>query len=311
MKVLAALVSLLSLGLALPAAATESSLISPVFPWGAYGRHLSFARTNVTSYVTPAGDAGGTVQTVDIPIYVAGGGGDGDLGAYCTGMIRCEQIGTLQMQYALWKGSQQSIRINRLGAAVLGGFHLTDSTDSGGDYSFMQIYKDYYSPNGFIDGGNAVGKVNGQIPDWNPNPTPLNNLGWNYNTNSSQYQYFDVPYEIVGVSPLENVTFETALAKSDPTTGAVTILADFTWSFDTLTGTLTGQPIVAQNAPSSTLMSLYGSTYGPYGASYSNGILSYLRPIPEPDAWFMLMVGFGAIGAARRRRRTLSLRVQA
>ncbi len=292
------------LALAPRARAVESSLISPPFPWMAYGRHLSFARVNVTGYLTPSGGSGGSVQTVTVPIYAAAGAPDGDRTAICTGNVRCEQIGTFQMQYALWQGYQQSYTTNRVGAAVLGGFQLTDAADAPNNYSVLQIYRDYYNPDGFIDGGNFAGKINGQIPDWNPNPTTYNNTGWNYGGSSYQYQYFDVPYEIVGISPLETVSFETALANVDAATGAVNILADFTWSLDTLTGHLTGQQMVFNPTASATLLSLYTAAYGPAGASYSSGILSYVRPLPEPGAWALLLVGMALTGAQLRQRRS-------
>jgi hypothetical protein len=282
---------------AAPAAASAAmtSLVNPPFSWGAYGGGLGPSRINVSSYVTPAGGAGGVIQTVDVPIYAAASGPpDHDQTSVCTGHVRCEQIGTMQFQYALWKGSQQSVHINRVGAAVMGGFQLTDPTDTNGAFSFLQTYHDYYDPNGFIDGGGYFGKYNGLIPRWSSNP---NGVGWNYGANAFQYQFWDVPFDIVGISPPEVVSFETALVNYDPAGAYVNVLADFSWSFDTRSGALTGQQITLASAASPSLLSLYAADYPT--VRYASQILSPIAA-PEPAAWAMMLLGAALAGGALR-----------
>ena len=296
---------------ALPACATEHGLLPAPYSWGYYGAGLTFSHVTVTSLVTPSGAAGGVVSTVTAPIYArVSGPADGDATLRCTGNVACEQIGSLQFQYSLWKGQQSSLVTNRVGAAIMGGFQLTDAADTNSNFSFLQIYQDASTPGGYIDGGTYSGKFNGGIPRWNANPAALA-PGWNYGS-AYQYQFFDVPYDLVGISPLENVAFETALATYDPATGGVNILADVSWSFDTSSGTLTGQPVVFNGAPSGTLLSLYGAGF-PY-ASYTNDILGLAAAVPEPAAWASMMLGFGLSGRAIRRlsrRRRILRRVSA
>jgi hypothetical protein len=158
------------------------------------------------------------------------------------------------------------------------------------------MYDDASTPGGYVDGGGYFGKFNGMIPRWSANPT---GPGWNYGANAYQYQLWDVPFDFVGGSPLENVTFETALVNY--TALSVNVMADFTWSFDTLTGALTGQQIAIQGAASSNLLTLYTSWFP--GVSYTNGVLAPAT-VPEPVAWASMIFGLGAVGVSLRRRRS-------
>lgn len=209
----------------------------------------------------------------------------------------------MQFQYALWQGTVgHGLVANRVGAVVFGGFQITDTTDTGSGFSFLQTYADQSAPSGIIDGGVFNGKVNGQIPRFQSNPNaPLG--GWNYTGNSPQYQFFDVPFDFSPGSPLENVSFETALANTDPTTGAVTVLGDFTWSFSTLAG-LAGQPFAFGPAPSDSLLSLYGAAFP--GTPYANGVLTPTGAIPEPSAWSLMILGVGGLGLRLRSRRVVA-----
>ena len=287
--------------IASPCAATVNSLTSlPAnFSWSYFGGALAIAPIHAVNFITPPG-AAGAIQTISAPIYAADNGPpDGDVQLFCNGSIRCEQIGNVQFQYAIWKGvaGHQSTP-NRVGAILFGGFQLTDTTDINANFSFLQTYADNSAPAGVIDGGNYQGKVNTTIPGYQSNPGALTG-GWNYTGNSPQYQFFDVPYDFSPGSPLETVSFETALANTDPATGTVTVLADFTWGFSTLTG-LTRQPIAFGPATSPTLLSLYATAFP--GVRYVDGILSPSGPVPEPAAWSLLLFGFLGTGAGLRRR---------
>jgi hypothetical protein len=49
-----------------------------------------------------------------------------------------------------------------------------------------------------------------------------------------------------------------------------------------------------------------GSILGPGGGAYS-GTVNVAPPVPEPATWAMMLVGFGAVGFAMRRRRRPAL----
>lgn len=234
---------------------------------------------------------------MNVPVYAEVTGSDSDPTSWCAGHVSCEQIGTMQFQYALWKGYQGSPTYGgRVGAAVMGGFQLTDPADTNGQFSFLQMYQDPWNPKGVVDGGGYFGKFNYLIPRWTSNP---HGYGWNYGANAYQYQFWDVPFDFAPGSPPENVTFETVLVNY--TGASVTALADFTWSFDTTTGLLTGQQIAVQGGASQTLLTLYANSFP--GVTYANGVLTP-SSVPEPTIWATLTVGFGLTGAGLRYRRS-------
>ena len=274
-----------------------TTLPSPPFTWGSFGPGLSISQIKVRQYLTPAGVTNGTliqtaVQSVDQPGAAAG--------YRCNGPQRCASAGSLSLQYALWQGSTSPVGpITRVGAVMFGGF--APLAGNSASYSFLQIYSDASSPLGTIDGGTATGKVNGQIPRYVGNPSSPA-LGWNYAGTS--FDFFDVPYDLVGVSPLENVRFETALARTGG--ASVDILADWTWSFSTVGGALTGLSTSFQSAPSSTLLGLYAGKFP--GTTYVNSIAT-ADTVPEPGNWLLLGTGFGLMGAVLRRRSRLSTSV--
>ncbi len=280
--------AVLFLGLAgSPASATMFDLpAAPPFSWGSFGGGLTISPITAREYVSPGGVAGASVDTLALPVYARHvGAPDGDPTLPCDHGHRCEQIGNASFEFALWRGSQpgSSLAINRVGAAIFGGFQLTDAAELGSNYSFLQIYSDAFSPAGTIDGGGYTGKVNGQIPRYNANP------GWNYGGSIYQYDFFDVPFDRVGQDPAEQVSFETALVNVDLLTSTLTILADFTWSFTTAAGVssndfLTGALIASAAAPSSGLLDLYSSSFP--GVTYRNGIVT-IDSVPEPPGWMM------------------------
>ena len=168
-----------------PAAATVTTLttLPAPFSWAYFGGALAIAQIHTVTFLAPAGSTT-AIQTVSTPVYAAvAGPSDGDPAFACTGGIRCEQIGNLQFQYALWQGTYgRGSTPNRVGAVVFGGFQLTDPADVNGAFSFLQTYADSSAPTGTIDGGGFDGKVNGQIPGWQSNPGALGG-GWNYMAN--------------------------------------------------------------------------------------------------------------------------------
>jgi len=299
-----------------PASAVVTSLPSPVFGWGQFGGGLSISNITVQQYVTPSGAPSGAIDVVNAAIYAPDTSpGDGDPTVACNGGQSCALIGNLQFQFALWRGSTlgPAGAINRVGATVFGGFQLFDSVDLGTDFSFLQIYTDSGSPNGTIDGGGFDGKVNSGIPRYNPDPgSPFG--GWNYGGTAYQYDFFDVPFDRPGIDPAEDVLFETALTALDPVTGAVDILADFTWDFSTLDGPaphdfLTGDPITFQNAPSDRLLQLYENSFPT--VSYRNGIAALDITVPEPSGLAVVASGIGftlAFGRIGKRRTVRSRR---
>jgi hypothetical protein len=271
---------------AVPAGAVVTTLPSAPFSWGSFGSGLSISSIRVRQYVAPAGVGGGLVQTalqsVDQPGATSG--------YRCNGGQRCAPAGSLSLQYALWQGSTAATGpVTRVGAVLFGGFEPLAGNSA--SYSFLQIYSDASAPGGTIDGGVNTGKVNGQIPRYVGNPA-VPALGWNYG--GTAFDFFDVPYDIVGSSPPENVRFETALVRVG---ASVDILADWTWSFSTLAPTLGGQSISFQGAPSAALLSLYAGRYPT--TNYVNAIATVDR-VPEPASWVLMIVGFGTLGTAQR-----------
>ena len=114
-----------------------------------------------------------------------------------------------------------------------------------------------------------------------------------------------MPFDYAPGSPLENVGFETALVDTAGGGADVSILADFTWSFSTLSGALTGLPIAFHGAATPNLLSLYAQSFP--GVTYRDTIVSPTA-LPEPEAWLYMIAGLASTGAATRwGRRRLAL----
>ena len=257
-------------------------------------------------YINTNGGPGGSVQNFYAPVYYADPTpGDTDLSSLCGG-VACEKLGNLSFQNVLWDGAGNPPNATNLagGAITLGGFNLTDSAE-GGNYAFLQIYTDNSAPGGVIDGGSYYGKVNADIPGYNSSP-----YGWS--PNGTQYNYLDIPYDVVNQSQ-GVVSFETALVKYDANT--VYILADFTWGYTTgvsanncsgvggsatCFGVTAGNQLTLQPTASQTLLNLYSAQYG--AISYINQNAPAAIPLPAPFGLFSTMMGCYLATGARARR---------
>jgi hypothetical protein len=223
-----------------------------------------------------------------------------------------EQIGNVDFQYGLFRGTKADGTGTVVGAAILGGFHDTDTFDLGGNFSWLQIFTDNGDPNGKVDGGGFRGKVNGDINAYNANP------GWGHD--GTEYNYFDIPLDTLGQQGPESVQFETALVcyNGDKT---VHILFDFTWGFtwtanaDGSLKSLTGNAPMSQASASKTLFDRYftkdNGLTGPDGNDTPNllqnigvGSCHDCNPAPEPSTVYLLGAG---ILILFRYRKTLRL----
>jgi hypothetical protein len=264
-------------------AATQTSLKDQTqipYSWGDFVAGATVSGITVQGYNKTDGTAGGPIYVTNTHIF------DNDPDPAEPAI---EDIGIATFQYVLWKGSSGGAAgaTNRLGAAFLGGFNLTDLDDETTNWSFLQIYTDAAHPAGIIDGGGFKGKVNGDIPGYNADP------GWNFK--GTAYDYFDVPFDIATTA--ETVSFETALVcclGSD-----VRIRGDWKWSFtvDGMGG-LTGMDVTSQANASNRLLNLYRTanptiTYSDIGVGTCH--------VPEPSTLAMLSLGF--IGLSLRSRR--------
>lgn len=282
--------------LALPGAAS--------FSWGSFLSGTTLGTTYVTNYVTPAGGAGGSVGSLDVPILALDSNPlDRPMTVSCNGGLRCKAAGTLSAQSVLWQGIQgRGYSLNREGAAVMGGF--TPAGAVGADqFSFLQTYTDAVSPSGTIDGGAAYGRVNADYVRW----TPSTAYGWNYRGSAVPYDFMDVPYDRIGVDPKETVRFETALARYAAGSGQVDILAMMTWSFTTGSGGaaqtfLTGTPIGLESAPSAQFLSLYATAFPGFTYRYVGGVADAVVAEP-PAAWLLAAAMLGLVAVSRRRAR--------
>jgi hypothetical protein len=243
----------------------------------------------VQQYVNPDGSASGSVIDFSTPVYMA------NLNPLPTDTMvnGLELVGTSSFQFVLWKGSSAGVAgtTNRFGAALMGGLNLTDQTDAGTSFSFLQVYHDAANPNGTIDFAGAAGRVNSTVaPRFGGTP------GWDFA--GTQYDYFDVPYDLTG-SPNETVSFETALVSY--TANSVQILGDYTWSFTTGTNGnpqsfVTGLSVQEQTAASDTLLALYGA---------ANPGIAYLQmaaAVPEPATPLLLALTLSCFLFRRRRQ---------
>jgi hypothetical protein len=235
------------------------------FNWSNFGVGGFAGRTTVQGYNRTDGTAGGPLYVTNTHIF------DNDPDPK---EPRTEDIGVATFQYALFRGSTNGAggATNRLGAAFMGGFRLTDTDDETRNWSFLQIFTDARDPNGVIDGGGARGKVNGDLPGWNRDP------GWNFAGNQVQYDYLDLPSD--PSTRAETVSFETALVcfmGND-----VLIRGDWTWSFTTDgRGGLSGMDVTSQAAASNRLVTLYQNAHP--GTTYMNiGVGTCHMPPPAP-----------------------------
>lgn len=223
-----------------------------------------------------------------------------------------EKIGTLDFEFVLTQESQNAAGpVIGVGAALFGGFDLTDLSDAGTRFSFLQTVSDTNTAN-HVDGGGFRGMVNDDIPGYNGMP------GWNYQ--GTQYDYFDNPFRS-SRSGMQTVSFETALDCYTPN-NEVHVLADFTWSFTSDgRGDVTGTAPTAQKAASNALFNAYTNKMSPPGPQPAGNTPSLLqnigvggchdfatqfpnqppvpRDIPEPAALLLLAAGFMMVVAAR------------
>jgi len=221
-----------------------------------------------------------------------------DVTSICGNGTPCEKLGNLSFQNVLWDGAGQPISSQTLsgGAITMGGFNLTDTAE-GGNYAFLQIYKDNAFPNGTIDGGSYYGKVNFDIPGYQGSPYGWNHLG-------TQYNFLDIPFDTVA-QPQGTVSFETALVQYSGNT--INILADLIWSYTTgysinncvglslnvtCFGVTGGSQLSIQNTASPTLLNLYNSAYGPSGFVYNNLVTPAPVPLPAAVWLFGSVLGF-------------------
>lgn len=266
-------------------AATKTGLgEAPPFSWGAYAPGTGVAGITVQDYRNTDGTAGGGVINYNKTVW------DNDPDPLEPPI---ENVGNISFQYLLYRGSTGGAggATNRVGAALMGGFHLTDLDDLGVNFGFWQIYTDNAAPGGVIDGGGYQGKTNGQIPAYNVDP------GWNYA--GTEYDYFDIPANTVA-SGAETVSFETALVCYNATT--VHVMADFTWSFtsDGLGG-VTGTAPTEQAAASNMMMNLY-SPLNP-GLMQNIGVGSCHDLVPEPSTLLLILL---TIPVLHRRRQQVA-----
>jgi hypothetical protein len=264
-------------------AATQTTLKTQIqipYSWGDYVAGANISGITVQGYNKTDGTAGGPIYVTNTHIF------DNDPDP---AEPPVEDVGIATFQYVLWRGSTAGAAgaTDRLGAAFLGGFDLTDLIDESPNWSFLQIYTDAAHAAGIIDGGGAHGKVNGDIPGYNADP------GWNFA--GTAYDYFDVPFDTA--TKAETVAFETALVCYEG--DHVHIRGDWKWSFtvDGLGG-LTGMDVTSQAAASARLLGLYRAanpaiTYFDIGVGTCH--------VPEPGTLGLLSLGFIGLGLGSRR----------
>lgn len=285
--VLAVALGIISFEASASAAIQTALMAAPGYSWSDYGVQGG----HVIDYRKPDGSAGGQIIPFTFDVF------DNDPDPTETSP---EKIGNLDFQFLLWRGSGDNDLTNntvaRVGAAIMGGFNLTDRNDVGMNFSFLQIFTDNANPNGVVDGGGFRGKVNGDIAGWNQNP------GHNYA--GTQFDYFDNPFD--PSTRNETVSFETALVCYSGST--VHILADFTWSFTSDgMGGVSGTSITSQASASNRLFNLYGALLPPGGLLQNIGVGSChdMFLVPEPSTLSMLCLGSTCLflGYARRVRK--------
>lgn len=244
-------------------AATQTTLKDPPppkFAWSDFAPATGVSGITVHDYRNEAGTGAGPVYVSNFDTLDAG-----------------NSIGTTTFEFALWRGSTtgENGPINRVGAAILGGFNLQNPvySNAGVGFSFYQIFRDGAIINGAVDGGGINGKVNGDIPNWNTD------AGWNYAGAAAPYDYFDVPANAVSLGN-ETVSFETCLVCQ--LRGVHHIMLATTWSFTSDgAGGVSGVKVTQQPMASDRLMELYGALRG--GDTLQNvNVGSCLALIPEP-----------------------------
>jgi hypothetical protein len=110
------------------------------------------------------------------------------------------------------------------------------------------------------------------------------------------------------------MTFTSAISSISLDFAGVTTPSDVTlYAYDgalllgTASGTTTGQFNLSFNAASITKVAIAPGSFddwvGVDNISFTSGV------VPEPASWAMMLAGFGAIGCALRRRRSLRVRV--
>ena len=269
----------------------------PTFSWGIFGPS-GVESITAQDYRNTDGTAGGPIIVLNTHILDV----DRDPNERDPLEGGKEDIGIATFQFALWRGSTMGAAgaIDTVGAAFMGGFELTDLTDVGNKFSFLQIFTDNADPEGTIDGGGFRGKVNSDISSWHANPadpTP----GWNFDGNRTQFDYLDVPSDPLSKG-LETVSFETALVNYSE--DHVDIIADFTWGFTSDgMGGVSGMQVAEQVSSSDLLLGHYrakfpGITYLNIGEGSSHGLV-----VPEPAPIMLVPIGVFTLALYLRRRR--------
>ena len=277
-------------------AGTQTSLPANAgYPWS----NFNVGGGYVTDYLKNDGSAGGTITTYTANVFDI----DPDPNERDPLVNGKENIGSLTFQYVLYKEASggQGTAADSLGAALFGGFHLTDTNDLNNRFAFLQIVNQVGGA-GYpkVDGGGYRGKTNGDIPGYVANPG--NQAGWNFA--GTEFDYFDNP--VRGLNTGQTVNFETALVNYNANT--VVILADFTWSFTANGNNSSGTAPTTQALASNTLINLYqaanpNTTYLNIGA----GSCHLIDAVPEPSTLLMLgIAGVVLAGYRGLRRRSVA-----
>jgi hypothetical protein len=250
----------------------------PNFDWNIFGDNLNVSGLTVTAYLKPDGTAGGKIITFDEPVM------DPDPDPK---EASPEKIGDLHFQFVLWSGVDGKGVLGG-GAALFGGFQLTDINDAGHNYSFLQLITDNNPTRADFD--QRFGFVNSDFPGYDTK--------WNFP--NTQYDYLDIPFE-PALGGAINVSFETALICYSGNTAHVA--SDFGWSFAfDAAGGLTGTAPAAKAKATDTLLKTYGDDFP--GTTYTNDgschALANGTGIPEPPSWLLLLGGLLTLWFTRR-----------
>jgi hypothetical protein len=279
-------------------AQTVTQLPPAGFDWSRFNVAGGF----VKSYLKNDGTAGGMVTTYMADVFDL----DNDPNEKDPLVGGKEKIGSLTFQYVLYQeeGNGKGTGVNGLGAALFGGFHLTDVDDVGTNFAFLQSVgnTDNVTGNSLagypkVDGGPNRGKTNGDIPGYDVVPdNTVGHNGWNFA--GTEFDYFDNPLR--GINTNQTVSFETALVCYNGL--SVTLLSDFTWSFSTdAAGGITGIA-PTNNVNTAGIRRIYGAAFP---TTTYNDIGTVSCHLPEPSAITLLAAcALSSLGFVARRKRS-------
>lgn len=118
-------------------------------------------------------------------------------------------------------------------------------------------------------------------------------------------------YEL-GDFPFGPYQFGTGSYTQGVGTGDVVMFSEGSRLFGVPQGYISGAPLAAITTFAAQTIGSLGLTPGAYvyhlngGATSDTITLNIAAPVPEPSAWAMMLLGFGAIGASMRRRKPVS-----